>query len=341
MGRLDMHIPRTRALESIGGRVRRKVRVTYHEVGHVSCLPIRVPVVAVGHGRPVLSILCGIHGDEALGLLASHELLRNLVRVKHLQGTVQVIAAANPFAQALSSRVGFRDFLDLNRVGAGLSGGVLTERLAATVFAQVNASSLVVDLHEFEMQTPPMAIFIPSGDEDRDLSAVRGIAAFGPRLVWVMNVGNPGEMKYGQSLIASLISGGVPSFAVEAWVGDGPDELANVFRGLWNVAQHLGMVEGKPVNNGQTLAVHRRTVTAETAGVWRPEVELLTDVDAGEVIGKLTSIDFQEEEIPYFAGWKGLLLQRMPPGLVHTGTGIYSIGEVDDVFTGQLRKAQP
>lgn len=315
---------------------RQELRVSEIEVGSLSSLAIKIPVLEVGQGPPTLTLLCGLHGDETLGLLASHRLLDRLVCTETLRGCIRVIPVANPFAQALGNRVGFSDFLDLNRIGPGDAQGSLTERVAAALYPRIQDSSLVVDLHEFEMETPLLAILIPSRAEYLNRRTLRGIAAFEPRLMWVVNPVRDSETHYGGSLIASLIASGVPAFAIEAWAGDGPEGVAGVSSGLWRVAQHLAIVKGDPPSSKSPLAIRRRVRTADSAGVWQPQARLLTDVETGGVVGSLTSIDFRETDA-YLSDRDGVVIQVMPPRLVHTGTGIFAVGEVDACYTERLR----
>ena len=128
--------------------MKNKFTVDYLDVGFVASLPIRIPVVSIGSGPPILSILCGVHGDETASLM------KRLSVENSLAGSVRIITSANPFAQATHSRATLSDFGNLNREGKGKPDGRPTERLAHTLFEFLRDSTLVIDLHEFKMETP-------------------------------------------------------------------------------------------------------------------------------------------------------------------------------------------
>jgi predicted deacylase len=81
-------------------------RLAYLEVGQVGSFPIRVPITIIGDGKPHLAIVCGIHGDEMACLVISRYFVRKLLERDSLHGTVSIITAANPLAQAIRTRVG-------------------------------------------------------------------------------------------------------------------------------------------------------------------------------------------------------------------------------------------
>lgn len=242
--------------------MRDKPTIAYLDVGSIASLPIRVPVVSI------LSILCGVHGDETASIMASYRLLKRLSTVDLVKGTVRIVTSANPFAQATHSRVAFADFYDLNRTGEGKPEGTFTERLAHTLFEFLQDSSLVIDLHEFVMNTPTMVVYVPGEHPETDQAIFENIAAFGPTFVWALERPKPEEARSPGSLVGALIRSGVPGFGVEtSSTVTLPDEvLDHVAEGLYRVAQNLGIVEGKP-DASPVMAYTRKAITADTAGL--------------------------------------------------------------------------
>ena len=311
-----------------------KPRVRYLPIGSISSFEIRIPVLEVGGGQPVLSILCGMHGDENLGLLACHRFFAQLDEVTPIRGTIQAVPVANPVAQANGSRIG-SDFLDLNRVGRGNRQGKLTERLGASLFDLFKKSTLVVDLHEFEMSTPLLAIYIEAKDKWVDGAILKGIATFAPRLVWRMDLATRLEVHYSGSLIAALIRSGIPCFAVEGSVLKYGKNIPAIANGLKRVAQSLGIIDGEPRIPRQAVAYRRHEVTVDSSGIWMPCVQLFEEVTASCTVGCLTSIEFQQDRL-YTAMGDGIVIQLREHHLVHTGTTVCALGSLDPETTAAL-----
>jgi len=313
--------------------------VTYLDAGSIASLPVRIPVVSLGSGRPILSILCGVHGDETASIMTSYRLMKRLSAVDLVKGTVRIVTSANPFAQATHSRVAFSDFYDLNRTGKGKSDGTLTERLAHTLFEFLRDSSLVIDLHEFVMNTPTMAIYIPSEHSEIDRVIFENMAVFEPTFVWALERSKPEEAQYPGSLVGALIRSGVPGFGIEtssaAVLSD--EVLDHAAKGLYRVAQNLGIVEGKP-DASPAMAYKRTAITADSAGLWEPIKSAFDEVIETDVIGRIVSLNLTGEE-SIAATNAGTILQLAGRQLVDTGTNLFAIGVVNHQVTEALRSA--
>jgi predicted deacylase len=86
--------------------------------------------VLVGRRRaPCVAFVAAVHGDEYDGIVALHELARELDPTQ-LNGGMIIIPVANPFAFEAAQRRTPQDDKDLNRVFPGRADGSLTERLA-------------------------------------------------------------------------------------------------------------------------------------------------------------------------------------------------------------------
>lgn len=299
-------------------------------VGEIGIFKVTIPIVQVGDGKlPHLGILCGVHGDETASLLISHLLLKHLSNLE-VRGMISIITAANPFAQATNSRVSVIDFYDLNRTGAGKPDGIFTERLAYKLIEFVfNNCTHVIDLHEFEMDTPPMAIYIPSSDEAVDKKILQMIAVFNPTIVWSMDLSMPDEVKYRGSLLSALISNGVPGFAIEtsrlctvSW-----QDIESVVKGLVNVGKLLGIVDGE-YEYTCPMAYRRNVKYSDCAGIWMPEKTLMSQVSKGDKIGTIIGLDLTSQR-EVFSPVEGVLIQIRKIELVQTGFNLFAIGEID------------
>jgi uncharacterized protein len=327
----------SRTVSSSGGGV----TVSRLPVGSLAGFPVEIPVLTIGSGKPKISVICGLHGDEPLGIVASQLLLRRLGENENVNGTIQVIATANPPALAQGLRVSSSDFLDLNRIGPGNEKGSLTERIAAKVVGAVQDSDLIIDLHEFEMDTPPLAVFVCGtgwGEtQDRILSAIR---CFSPDLVWSIRYSDSCELRYAESLIAATTRSGIASFAIEVPRLGGQDSIDRIVGGILQIASAAGIIEGGlSVRPREICAFHRRVVTANVSGLWEPfqEVSLGREVEGKTVMGTVSSLGFKEVEEYHAKG--GILMQLLSRKMVNTGDHLFSVGELDEDVTQKLRQS--
>jgi predicted deacylase len=307
--------------------MKHRIKISYLAVGHIGSLPIRVPITTIGKGAPHLAILCSMHGNETASLVISQHFVKELMRTDSLSGSVSIITAANPFAQATRSRVLVSDYLDLNRIERGQPDGTLTERLAHTLYQFLSKCSFVIDLHEFIMQTPTMAIYIPSSDHEVDQRILQGIAAFSPSLVWAMNFDTSQETKYSRGLLATLIhQQRIPGFGVETsrLVELTSATIHQAAEGLVEVAKLMGIIEGQ-CRISTPPAFVRKPMYSSQAGIWIPKATLLNSIKEGGMIGEITSLDLKES-IPIVSDIEGPLIQLASADLVDTGTSLFTIG---------------
>jgi len=307
-------------------------------VGEVGIFEVGIPIVQVGNGdSPHLGILCGVHGDETASLFVSHLLIERLLSEK-VQGTISIITAANSFAQSTNSRVSLIDFYDLNRTGAGKPDGVLTERVAYKIIDFLSSNcSYVIDLHEFEMDTPPMAIYIPSHDESVNNQILHMIGVFKPATVWSMNLSSPDEVRYTGSLLSVLIGKGVPGFAVETsrLCAVGQRDIEKVVDGILEIGRLLGIVAGE-YRYEPPVAYKRIVKHSDFAGIWIPAKSLMDQVRVGDKMGTVIGLDLVSRH-DIFASDDGTLIQMRRVELVQTGFNLFTIGEIDAHTTERFK----
>jgi predicted deacylase len=295
-------------------------------VGSVGNLEISVNVTTLGEGSPHLALVCGVHGDETASLAICRRLVEEVAGLSQLDGKLSIVTAANPFARATRTRVSLSDFYDLNRLGQGSPDGALTERLARRLYEYLSNCSFVIDIHEFEMETPTMAVYFPSDDAGTGGRIRRAVRAFAPETVWVVNVATSEEGRYSKSLISALMEGGVAGFAVEtSRMASIPEKgIEGAARGLLEVARFLGIVKGE-ARESRPKGFARVVRHSDEAGIWWPEASLRTEVVKGKRIGRLTSLDLLEEA-EVTAPEDGTLIQLRRTELVATGTSLFTVG---------------
>ncbi|MCP4524795.1 MAG: hypothetical protein GY833_02600 [Aestuariibacter sp.] len=301
-------------------------KISYLDIGHIGSLAIRVPITTIGEGNPHLAVLCSVHGNETTSLVISRYFVQKLMKQDTLHGSVSIITAANPLAQVTRTRVAFSDFCDLNRTGQGKTDGVLTERLAFKLCEFLSTCSFIIDIHDFGMNTPTMAIYIPGNEINVDHQNLEGIAAFGPSTVWALKPTTTEEAEYSGALLSVLITRGIPGFAIETSRGTAlsQKDTWKAVEGLIKVTKLVGIIDGKP-EMSLPPAFDRNEKCADQAGVWIPTVALMSRVRENEKIGEITSFSLVEH-FDVLSPQDGTVIQLRSNARVDTGTNLFTIG---------------
>lgn len=303
--------------------------IQYLKVGQKGVINYDIPVYSIGHKGKTFTIACSIHGDETAGLFIVNDFL-NKIKNKKLNGRINIIPAANPVAQFLYSRTSFLDQKDLNRSGKGRSDGSYTERLAHMLLEFFKDSDLVVNIHEFEMISPVMAIHDIFDNKKIENEIFETLKIFNPDMIWQINYDRNCEMQYLNTLDLTLSKEEIVNFAFET--SQLPllniKDIDKASNGLVNLAIHLGIIEGKIENLNNNIPVFtRKETSSDLSGLWIPDetLEVLKPVKKNQLIGKIVSLpDFKEENI--YCPEEGILLQYRVRQMINIGTSIFSIG---------------
>lgn len=236
---------------------------------------------------PTLVVFAGVHGDEYEGVEAIHRIAER-VTPDRLRGTLLMVPVCNVAAYSTATRNSSVDGLNLARVFPGAESGTLTMCIAHWLTVKfISAADFFIDLHSAGVvgEIPTLAGYIHSDDEvgRRSLAAAR---LFGAPVLW----GHPPPIPPGRS-ISAAVALDVPCLYTEA-AGAGralPEDVACFHRGVHNVMQHLGMLEGAP-DVAPTLHLlgdgnMDEVMSAPAAGYFRPHVELLQEVRSGQLVG--------------------------------------------------------
>lgn len=296
----------------------------------LGALDISIPICTFGAGRPVLTLVTGVHGDETAGIFVLDALLREL---GDFRGQLRIVPSANPVAQAMDMRASPRDNLDLNRIFPGEAEGQLPERIAAALMRLFADSDLLVDFHSFGLRNPVMAIQARCGSLAVRRRSLEAIRIFGPEMIWVLDVATQGDVKYRGALAPALLELDVPNFAVEMPINYRLDEdhVRTAVAGLRRLMAWLGMLDEDPAPPVPAPPMYRRQAFhAPSSGLFYPLCEIMMPVDEGQLIGEIASIrDFRRR--PIRAPRTGFLLQIHDRAFVVSGTAIFAMGEaVDD-----------
>lgn len=261
-----------------------------------------VDLAALAHRAgdgPVVVVTANMHGDEATGVAAVHELDRLLARDLR-RGTVVLYPSLNPEGLEAGARR-FADG-DLNRSFPGTSRGGVASRAALAIWTDLigRAPHAAIDLHADSAASVPYALV----DRGVHRSADRGslerrseALARATGLLWLREYPDDDYLRYrlDASLAGALLNhGGVPSVTVEV----GPRRLAQpasvaaMVRAVLGILGSLGLIDA-PAPPEVSGGPWRRasTARAEQAGMFVPLLEAGAAFDTGDVLGEVRAVD--------------------------------------------------
>ncbi len=302
----------------------------YHRLPVVDAggMELHLPIVDLGPGPPRVCVVAGIHGDEPSPLVLVDRLV-TLLRGRELRAGVRIVAAANMPALLQRARWSNWDDEDMNRIGDGGGGPAVTRRLAAAVVSACEGCEVAVNLHNFVMRTPLLAIMPPGQTEEHRARHEKYLAALDPHVVWVFGETPEDHRAFSGSLDAAIERRGVHVLAVE--MADLPelDEplIARALAGLMRVIALCGCLDDteRPPRRNR-IDVHRRLVRAPGAGIFEPLAELGGKVAAGDIVGELIPLERPGARVPVYAPDPGWLIQRLGRRFVRPGDMIFTVG---------------
>jgi len=287
-------------------------------------IDLSIPLMTYGAGRPILTLLTGIHGDETSGLFVIEYLLG---RLPDFKGQLRVIPSANPVAQALQLRVSPRDDLDLNRIFPGKPDGQYPERIAYQLMKYLSDSDLVVDFHSFALRNPLIAIFPNFGERETRRQSLEYVQAFNPVMIWQLDFEKQPNQAYRGALAPALANAQVPNFAIEMPIVHRltDEDIERAYQGMINVMARLGMVSGPAPEKGEIPTYQRQEYFSPRSGLFFPLKEIMTEVKKGETIGRIAGIkDFKNLTVK--APLDGMLIQIHERAFATTGSAIFAMG---------------
>jgi predicted deacylase len=211
-------------------------------------LGVPVQVVNGAQSGPVFALLCNVHGDEAMPLLAAIALRREL-NPAQMRGAVVILPVSNPVAFSDFRRESNeqRENTDLHRCFPGNARGSVTEMIAKVLAEQVlSAVDALCDLHSGGQggrihQRIDLNEEATGNVREQSLALCR---SFGAGVVHV-------NFLPSSTAVGHLNANGRPASGVEIggtyMSGPMTDEfVVRTVRGLRNQMKHLGILEGQP-----------------------------------------------------------------------------------------------
>lgn len=232
---------------------------------------------------PHALITAGIHGGEATGIYAAHQLMAWLSTQK-LNGRVTVLPVANPGAFRRSTRANPYDELDMNRIFPGKRDGSPTQRAAAAIWEEAKQADFIVDLHCCGLFGSDYTLALW-----QEFPAAREVAEQLDIPVVIESGGTRNQ------LFVEATHAGIPAVIIELAGGQmGPSGgIVNMrsgeraFRAVANLLVRRGLVAGDATPAAPTFFGKLRDVSCPRDGLWSPRVHPGARVEAGQVIGML------------------------------------------------------
>ena len=239
-----------------------------------------------GNGRRI-SIVTGIHGDELEGQYVCYEVARRIaLHPEHLQGTVDLYPALNPFGIDSITR-GIPAFdLDMNRVFPGRHDGDMNESLVAEIVESLLGSDLCLDIHASNIyltEIPQIRINELFADRLVPLARLANVD-----FIWVHGASTVLEA----TLAHSMNSRGVPTLVAEMGVGMRVtraygDQLTD---GIFRLMAHLGVWDGPVAPVREPVVSFRPNgvafLNAPVSGVFLKDAEHGAHLKEGALIGR-------------------------------------------------------
>ena len=250
-------------------------------------LCIRKRRIQSGSSKKRLSFVTGTHGDELEGQYLAWMLGSYLdAHADQLDGIVDIYPALNPMGiDSITRGVPMFD-IDMNRIFPGTRHGTMMEVICSAIVNDIAGSDVCIDVHSsniFLQEIPQIRISVPTADTLVPLARLLNVD-----LVWVHESATVLE----STLAHTLNSRGTRTLVVEMGVGMRIDKpyCEQVFDGILNLMQHLGMWKGevRPVRE-PIVSLGRQVgfVNSDAAGIFVPCVSFGETVQAGDLIGEV------------------------------------------------------
>lgn len=300
-------------------------RMTVHDGGGMA---VHLPLVDIGPAPFRVAVVAGIHGDEPAPLVLIDRLV-DALRGQDLKYGVRIVAAANPPALLSKTRHGPWDMADMNRVGDAVNRPELTYRLARAVLQAVEGVTLCVNLHNFVMRTPFLAVDPPGQTGARRERQKLWLDALDPEVIWAFQESADDLRTYQSSLDYLIEQEGIDVVAVET--SDLPQlqegDLSRALAGLQRLALRAGCLEGTelPPTWG-AVRVNRHLMRSPGAGIYVPLASLMGRVRRGQLVGELIPLERPGCRVPVHAVASGWVIQQAARGFMCPGNQIAAIG---------------
>lgn len=276
----------------------------------------------IGSGKPLVSIVSGVHGDEINSQLILNKLIKKINNIN--KGTLRMIPFANKLAIEDSCRENPEDDVDLNRIFPGKNGKSLSYKLAQNLFNLVKDSNLVIDLHNYYTKIPLVNVYFKVGKEvDKKNEILHNYLG---SQVWVVDIEN--EKNFSGSLGGVLSKMNVPNLTIEIPKPEFSEnkDIENCANKLFNLIKYFGIVKGKSKKYSAKY-YNRKICVSPISGIFIPKIKLFSKVKKGQVIGIVKDLITEKEKI-LCAPISGKVLEILNESFVYPEREVCAIGEM-------------
>lgn len=301
---------------------------------------VLIPIAVIQNGiGPTIYLNAGTHGGEYEGAVSLLKLLRSLTP-EEVSGRVIITPVLNPLAMRAGERLNPADGKDLNRVFPGDPRGTMSQVIAHYVSETIlPLADVVLDLHSggSSLQLLPYASMHYLADPRLFEETFAAMRAFGaPYSLLIREFSGPGLLDYevesrGKVFLCPEVGG---SGTLE------PHTLNIAEVGIRNVLKHFGVLAGEPLSCEDRGLPPSRLLEVpdadhyyltELAGIFEPCLRLGDEVNAGQLLGWLHSLEEPERPPqPFEAKQSGILLGRRAPGVSARGDTVAMVAVVSD-----------
>lgn len=277
----------------------------------------------------------GTHGNEWEGQVAIKRLCADL-NPAEMRGRVILMPQLSESACRANTRISPLDGINMNRAFPGDPRGSISYRIAdfvnRIIFPQVR---VVLDIHSGgnEGGFPICSSFHPIPNLEQSAEMARVARLFDTPFIMIYS----SDMAKGL-LTDEAEAGGKITIGGEFGFGESVDRRGTLhaYEGIRNVLRHYHMLAGNIVKIDPARTTPPRFVNAANlddyipaprSGIWEPLADLGSDVEEGQVIGRIH--DFNDHTSPaaeMYAHRTGVLLMMHFPARIEKGVTAYVIG---------------
>jgi len=307
-----------------------KIVLENAEFARIGFNSLSIPLLKIGKGKPIVSIIAGTHGDETSSLLILDKLIKSLP--DEINGCLNVILSANPLARMEDKRFSSFDGLDMNRIFPGNFIGAITSKCANKLIEILKDSNFVLDLHEFGMETPIMGIFVKSDKQFINEENIKLMNSFNPKQCWVIDSSKKDEKQFGKSLGSALNDLEINNIAIELNNSKviTEKEIDECVQCINRVLSAKGLIKSDKLIENKFNFFDRLEILALKEGIFIPKLKVFDLVHKGEIIGFLRTLP-GFEDIQIESPIDGTIMQLSKKTFVSFGRAVAAVGKVLDV----------
>ncbi|MEE6209683.1 succinylglutamate desuccinylase/aspartoacylase family protein [Salarchaeum sp. III] len=301
-------------------------RLDVGETRDGTTIGLPVAVINGADEGETLYVQAASDGDELNGVGVVNRVVPQL-DPDELAGTVLVVGITNWHAFQVAEHRNPIDDTKMNRAYPGDANGSSSERIAHATFEAAQRADLVLDLHQGSTSRMLNEVRVRCGRRHRLHDECLELAK-------VFDCGHVLDQKGPDGQLARAAPDeGVPTIDPELGGAVGWDEESIEYgvRGVWNVLEHYGFLDGDAEPETQTRAKRFDRYGAPSGGIVNFEADLGDEVSAGDVLFRVTDV-FGSLKAEVAARSDGVFWRSRRLPQVATGEYVCSVGtSVDTV----------